>query len=387
MSSQPLQVALLSPYHGGSHRAWAEGYGQHSGAKVTLLSLPARFWKWRMHGGAVALAEQYRASGLRPDLILATDMLDLTTFLALTREKTAVIPTVLYPHENQLTYPLPTDGNTGPMRRQHGERDLHYVFINFASMLAADVVLFNSQYHLESWFAALPRFLKHFPDYNLLRTVTALRAKSSVLPVGLNLADLGSPQKAAARPVPLILWNQRWEYDKNPEAFFAVLLALAAEGVAFEVALCGEQFGKRPFIFSQAIQQLGDRVVHVGHLPRAQYRDWLWAADLTISTALHEFFGISILEAIACHTFPLLPRRLSYPELIPESYHDYCLYENEVDLRRKLRHALTYRDEIREQTAGLATAVRRYDWSILVLEYDRLFTQIVAAQDSASGEN
>jgi glycosyltransferase involved in cell wall biosynthesis len=378
MMGDGLRVALVSPYHGGSHRAWAEGYAQSSGEQVALFTLPARFWKWRMHGGAVALAQGFAGSGFQPDVILATDMLDLTTFLALTRGQTAVVPTLLYMHENQLTYPLPKNGRSGPMRRQHGERDLHYVFINYASMLAADGVLFNSHYHLESWFATLPRFLKHFPDHNLPHTIADLRAKSQTLPVGLNLADLGPPERLSRRDAPLILWNQRWEYDKNPEAFFAALLDLAAEGVAFEVALCGEQFGKRPFSPPEAIQQLGSRVVHVGHLPREQYRDWLWAADLTISTAHHEFFGISILEAVACCTFPLLPRRLSYPELIPLDFHDYCLYEDEADLRRRLRHALTHQAEIREWAARLATAVRRYDWPHLAPEYDRLLRQFVA---------
>lgn len=383
MCEKLLEVALLSPYHGGSHRAWAEGYAAYSGGQVSLFSLPARFWKWRMHGGAVTLAEQFRQAASRPDLILATDMLDLTTFLALTRGETAGTTAVLYMHENQLTYPLPADGQSGPMRRQHGERDLHYVFVNFASMLAANYVLFNSHYHLESWFTALPNFLKHFPDYHLPHTITSLRAKSSVLPVGLNLADLGPPDRAADRAAPLILWNQRWEYDKNPGAFFTALLAMAEEGLAFEVALCGEQFGKRPFAFPDIIQQLGDRVVHVGYLPRQQYRRWLWAADLTISTANHEFFGISILEAIACHTFPFLPRRLSYPELLPQAYHDPCLYEDEADLRRKLRHALTHRAEIRAQAAQLAPAALRYDWSHLALEYDHLLRQFAFGQDSA----
>lgn len=377
----PLHVALLSPYHGGSHRAWAEGYAKYSQAQVEIFGLPARFWKWRMHGGAVTLAERFGQTAVHPNLILATDMLDLTTFLALTRQQTAGVKTAVYLHENQLTYPLPANRNSGPMRRQHGERDLHYVFVNFASMLAADFVLFNSDYHRESWFTALPNFLKHFPDYNLLHTITTLHHKSRVLPVGLDLAGLTPPREVAKRDVPLILWNQRWEYDKNPETFFAALRALAEEGLAFEVALCGEQFGKRPLLFHEAIRHLGDRVVHAGYLPRAQYRDWLWAADLTVSTAHHEFFGISILEAIACHTFPLLPRRLSYPELIPESYHADCLYENEMELRQKLRHALTHQDEIRARLPGLVTAVHRYDWSQLAPKYDQLFAQFATGPD------
>lgn len=347
--------------------------------EMRLFALPDRFWKWRMHGGAVTLAQQFRAARFAADMVLATDMLDLTTFLALTRPQTSRTPVGLYMHENQLTYPLPIDGRTGPMRRQHGERDLHYVFINFASMLAADFVLFNSRYHLESWFAALPGFLRHFPEYQELSSVAALRAKSQVLPVGIHLADLQSGATAVQshppqRP-PLILWNQRWEYDKNPDDFFRALLALAEAGIAFEVALCGEVFGKRPSIFQEAITCLGERVVHVGYAPREQYRALLWAADLTISTAHHEFFGISILEAIACHTFPLLPNRLSYPELIPDLYHQYCLYENQAGLQARLGHALTHPEEMKMVAREMAAAITVYDWRQLAPRYDQILAQ------------
>ena len=49
-----VRVLLVEPYYGGSHKAWADGYGAHSAYEVTLVSHPARFWKWRMQGGADA---------------------------------------------------------------------------------------------------------------------------------------------------------------------------------------------------------------------------------------------------------------------------------------------------------------------------------------------
>ncbi len=45
-----MNILLLEPYFGGSHRAWAEGYARHSGHRIDLLTLPASFWKWRMQG-------------------------------------------------------------------------------------------------------------------------------------------------------------------------------------------------------------------------------------------------------------------------------------------------------------------------------------------------
>ncbi len=40
--------------------------------------------------------------------------------------------------------------------------------------------------------------------------------------------------------------------------------------------------------------------------------------DVFVSTATHEFFGLSAAEAIAAGAYPLLPDRLSYPEVLSE---------------------------------------------------------------------
>lgn len=374
-----MRILLLSPYHGGSHRAWSEGYRSASRHEIRLLTLPAHFWKWRMHGGAVTLARHWlSANEPQPDLILSTDLHDLTTFLALTRRQMAAVPVALYMHENQLTYPLPADPTTGPMRRQLGERDRHYAFVNYASMMAADRVFFNSRYHLDTFFAALPPFLRHYPEYNELETVGPLRNKSDVLPVGVDFRRLDPrPNNESASLPPLVLWNQRLEYDKNPEGFIGVLATLAAEGIPFRVALCGERFGKPSERWEAGVAALGGRVVHDGFADDALYRRLLWDAAVTISTAGHEYFGISILEAIYCHTFPLLPARLSYPELIPEAFHADCLYHGRQDLMRRLRWALTDPAAAADVAGRLAPHVAKFGWSEISPLYDETFSAMI----------
>lgn len=375
-----MRILLLSPYHGGSHLAWAEGYKVHSAHQVDLLTLPAHFWKWRMHGGAVTLARRWlSANSAIPDLILATDLLDLTIFLSLTRARLGSVPVVLYMHENQLTYPLPDDPTTGPMRRQLGERDRHYAFINYASMLAADRVYFNSRYHLDTFFDALPPFLRHYPEYNELETVDTLRQKSAVLPVGIDLQRLDpDPRPPTPEPAtaPLVLWNQRLEFDKNPESFITLLVELADAGVPFRVALCGERFGRPSEDWEAGVARLGERVIHNGYAEEALYRRLLWEATVTISTAAHEYFGIAILEAVYCRTLPLLPARLSYPELIPAAYHADCLYHGRPDLKRRLEWALTDPVAARLVAGRLAPAAAAYDWRVIAPRYDATLTEM-----------
>ena len=135
-----MKILILEPYFTGSHKQWALGYKKYSKHEVKILSMKGQFWKWRMHGGAVTLAKQFKNKNYKPDLILSTDMLDLSTFLALTKTKAC---SAIYFHENQLSYPWsPND------RDIIKQRDHHYSFINYVSALSADHVLFNSRFHM-----------------------------------------------------------------------------------------------------------------------------------------------------------------------------------------------------------------------------------------------
>jgi len=369
----PVNLWLIEPYYAGSHQAWADGYAAHSRHAVRLLTLPGRFWKWRMQGGAVTLARL--AQDLPPpDLILASDMLNVPVFLSLWQRRCrmgpaagrARTPLALYFHENQLTYPL----------RPGEKRDLHYGFINAVSALCADVLFFNSAYHRQAFLDELPRLLRHFPDYNELWAVDALRARSQVLPLGLDLTrfDAHRPAEPAAGR-PLVLWNHRWEYDKDPHTFFRALYTLADEGLDFGLILLGESVRNRPDEFLEARQRLAGHIVHFGYVEEiAEYARLLWQADMVVSTAVHEFFGAAVVEACYCGCFPILPRRLTYPELIPPEHHDACLYSDFEGLLAHLRYAITHIEEIRR--LSLREPMARFDWRQMAPYYDELLEQI-----------
>lgn len=378
--SEQLPIWLVSAYHTGSHRSWAEGYARHSRRRMRLLTMEGRFWKWRMQGGALELAaqaERLLAAGEIPGAIVTTDMVNTPAWLALVRRSLpARTPLVHYMHENQLTYPWPPQE----------QPDLSYAMVNWLSQLCADAVAFNSEFHRASWFAALPNLLKHFPDYNHLGRVSAVARRARVLPVGIDTAAIAASEDSAessarsASDPPLILWNQRWEYDKRPDRFFALLYRLQAAGIPFRLAVAGENFRRRPAEFDEARARLAGVTVHWGYVPtRAAYVELLRAADLVVSTADHEFFGVSILEAIAAGAFPLLPRRLSYPELIPQSLHAACLYGDEEDLYAK---AAGWLGAPRPSPPSLALlhahVVTTFGWPRVARLYDDLVEELAA---------
>ncbi|MDZ4846917.1 MAG: DUF3524 domain-containing protein [Chitinophagales bacterium] len=362
-----MRIALLEPFLTGSHKKWAEEFAQHSKHEIKIFSLSGHYWKWRMHGGAVSLARKFLESNFQPDVLLATDMLDLSVFLGLTRSATHNIPSAIYFHENQLTYPWsPMDSD---VRQQ---RDTHYCFINYTSALAADKVFFNSQYHFDSFFKELPVFLKAFPDNNESGSVENIKKKSSVLPLGMDLEKIQQlkPAEIKKEGRAVILWNHRWEYDKNPEAFFHALFELKERGVEFKLVVLGESYESRPKIFDEAREKLKENILHFGFAQDyAEYVQWLCKCDILPVTSVHDFFGTSVVEAMYCDVFPLLPKRLAYPEHIPQQLHYTFFYEdNEREFVNRLQRLIF--DVKLPRGENVHQFVEQYDWRKMIERYD-----------------
>jgi glycosyltransferase involved in cell wall biosynthesis len=358
-----MKILLLEPFMGESHKTWAEGYARHSAHAVQVMGLPGRHWKWRMHGAAETFARLYVEGNCAPDLLLATDMLDLAGFLALTRKHTALLPVAIYFHENQLAYPWSPD-DPDP----HLQRDVHYAYINYRSALVADRVFWNSAYNMESFCTGLDKMLRAFPDHQGLHNVDAIRAKSQVLPLGMDFPTDIPPTDKNPSAVPTVVWNHRWEYDKGPQLFFETLFALADEGVDFQLTVLGRSYNKTPPIFAEAQRRLHDRILHWGFAESAlDYQRHLAHADILPVTSQQDFFGASVVEAMYLGCTPLLPRALAYPEHIPSDFQEALMWENAADFKAKLRGMLLAPPHVKARAW-----VAQYAWRVQAPIYDHL---------------
>jgi glycosyltransferase involved in cell wall biosynthesis len=251
--------------------------------------------------------------------------------------------------------------------------------------MSADALYFNSEFHLKAFFEALPRMLKHFYDYNELATVDQLRERASVLWLGLSLRrfDAHRVEKQTDAP-PLIVWNHRWEEDKNPVLFLRTLEQLAAQGHNFRVAILGENARHAAPEFEAVRRQLGERVAAFGYLEQfADYARLLWEADYVVSTAYQEFFGGAIAEAVYCGCVPLLPDRLNYPNLLPAAARNLCLYRGDDGLLPLMVQHLT--GEITVSRPGLRAHVARFDWERMAPQYDRVLRRLVQSPPAPAG--
>ena len=367
-----MKFLFLEPFFGGSHRDFAKGLCSHSQHDIDLLTLPARFWKWRMRGAALYFVKKIQSLDEYNGLI-TTNLMSLSDLKALCGPSCP--PSLVYFHENQLTYPLAP-----------GERmDLQFGFTDITTALAAERVIFNSQTHFDDFFSNIPGFLRAMPEYRPEWVADAIRSKARVLHPGCRFPgkkeDLSAPPPEADLP-PLIIWNHRWEFDKNPADFFAALDAVLDRGLDFRLALLGENFKKVPKEFIAARERLRHRIVRYGYVKsREKYYEWLKKGSIVISTATQENFGISVVEAIRYGCTPLLPRRLAYPEIIPTALHSVYLYENQAELIEKLCLMLSDRPRFQADTEALARTMGRYSWENLIQRYDHELIELSGQND------
>jgi glycosyltransferase involved in cell wall biosynthesis len=371
-----MRYLFIEPFFGGSHQDFAQGLVAHSRHDIQLVTLPARFWKWRMRGAALHFVRAIDDLSAY-DGIITSGLMSLSDFTALYGSRRP--PTLVYFHENQLTYPLAP-----------GERmDMQFGFTDITTALCADRILFNSRFHFDQFFSALPGFISRMPEFKPRWAVAAIRKKADVLHPGCHLDATPARQPPLPPGPPLIVWNHRWEFDKNPEAFFSALDRMDRMGIDFRVALLGENYQARPKVFVAAKSRFGEKIVQYGFVEsKSDYLAWLKRGAVVVSTANQENFGISVVEAIRHGCLPMLPDRLSYPEILPEEFHDAFLYRDEDDLVEKLALILRYPDRFAGDRAVLSEMMDRHAWPSVIDRYDReleMVTQVGGGKPEDSG--
>ncbi|HYQ70600.1 MAG TPA: DUF3524 domain-containing protein [Gammaproteobacteria bacterium] len=307
-----MRVLLLSAYDARSHRRWREGLvAAFPEWEWTVMTLPPRYFAWRIRGNSLSWGCGERALLRRPhNLLVTTSMTDLATLRGLVPEL-ARLPTLVYCHENQFAYP--------PGGQQVGS--VEPMMVNLYTLLAADRVVFNSAWNRDSCLDGIQHLLDRMPDAVPPGVVAQIAAKSRVLPVPLDAGWFASDTAGRATEPLTLVWNHRWEYDKGPERLLAALLQLQQSGMNFRVHILGQQFREQPAVFAEIRTRLGTRIGSWGMVaPVADYRRVLQRSHVVLSTALHEFQGLAVQEAVACGCIPLVPDRLAYKEFFSPPY-------------------------------------------------------------------
>jgi len=296
-------IWLLSAYRSDSHAAWADwlvaNFKQFNWSKVELSG---RHFRWRIRGNPLSWLNKLPENN--PDLILATSMVDLATLKGL-NPRLVNIPCLYYFHENQFAYPI----------SKHQLESIEPKMVQLYGALSADLCFFNSAFNQSSFLQGVDNLLNKLPDEVPPHIVELLAQKSQVLPVVIQ--PIKQTQEKNKK---LILWNHRWEYDKAPEIFYQALLILKERKIEFQLALLGSRHIQKSPALQQIETELDPYILYNAKVSKTDYQKILSQSALVVSTAIHEFQGLSMLEAVSAGAVPVVPNDLCYQEQYPEFY-------------------------------------------------------------------
>lgn len=351
------KLAIIEPFYKGSHKYWLDQICEKSKHEILTFTKPGVHWKWRVQQSSLLFNEEILHE---VDTIITTNMVNLSAWAGNNRKLSAKKELVHYFHENQLTYPT-----------QNKQERSFYGFFDINNAMCADRVLFNSYFHKKSFLEGIDRLSSQLPDKLPKNLINEIDKKSSILPIGLNCMKILQYKIESSNEVPIVLWNHRHEFDKNPELFFETLIDLFEEGLKFHLVVLGAESKNSPAIFQKAHEKLKEIILHWGYTQNfEEYCQWLWKSDIAPTTSNHDFFGISVLEAALCQNHLILPKKNAYPDHFPlESFSEHY-YTDKEDFKFKLKNLITQRDY---QFIDSSTIPLQYEWEQIIPQFDQYF--------------
>lgn len=379
-----MRILLLSAYDALSHRYWREGLvSQLDHIDWVVLSLPPRFFRFRVRGNPLSwVADQREVLEDDYDLVIATSLVDISTLRGLI-PSLANTPLWVYCHENQFAYPPSAD------KRHEVQHELEAKMVFLYALMSADAVSFNSRWNRQTAIEGIKKLMAQLPEKMAPSLLEQLQRKSDVLPVPLLPCHSapchsapGSTRAPSQGAQPLrLLWNHRWEYDKGPDLLLAFVQLLGEQPDHYQLNIVGQQFRRQPEAFAQikAHVQASDNLTmgRWGFVEsRADYLEVMTNCDIVLSTALHDFQGVAVLEAAQYGLIPLLPDALVYPEIFADQYRYTVADDDRVTAQNMLARLLQW-----GQTRLPAAAdVSRFEWSKLRPAYQAQIDRLLASR-------
>ena len=416
------RILIVEPFYGGSHKQLIDFLTEYI-PKAELVTLPAKKWHWRARTSALYLSQVISKTFSR-DILFCSSVLNLCELCSLRPDLSQIPKKIVYFHENQLVYPKQ---NTKNRDFQYGYNQICTCLVADTILFNSHFNLDSFLDNIGSFLKLQPDFK---PDVSVLKQQILDKSKVLYFPIKLpkhrsllkrfenpespekrenpekpekteipekheNTEKNGNtentekpenpekdenpenlekteipenPEKPEKSEKPLhILWPHRWEHDKNPESLFQALYVLQEQGVHFSLSVLGESYAEIPSVFEEARLRLKDNIHHFGFAEsREKYYQILRTGDVIVSTALHEFFGVSMLEGTYLGCFPLVPDRLVYPELYPPE----CIYRTDAQLCKKLKKFALNPTELRNETPYI-----NYD----KFSFDSLYSLLMAS--------
>jgi hypothetical protein len=160
---------------------------------ISLVTLSDKKWHWRARVSPIQLFDLI-PKDINFTHLLTSSVMPLAELLGLC-PRLAKCKKTIYFHENQLVYPI----------QEVKSRDVQYGYNQITACLAADTILFNSNWNKKSFLENIPKFLKIIPDYRPKNIVERISEKSTIVYFPVSVPELNDVSVNQSK-VPHIVW-------------------------------------------------------------------------------------------------------------------------------------------------------------------------------------
>ncbi len=313
-----LDILALEPFYGGVRRNMLETLVRCSRHRWTLLTLPPRRIERRLAAAAHWFAEQLsRRSVGHTDVVFTSDALNLPDLHRL-HPAIADQPSVVYFHSNQLP-----DLN-------RPEIDPALDLTNLSSATAATEIWFNSSYNARNFMTGLKQLVQMHKELQSRNPLDEITAKMRLVPppVDINMVREISEATPVPRDPAAIFVDLR---EANIELINAALSILAGMKQQVNLLTVGP-LGKLSDLYPR--QNINASDLH------GQIRALL-AASVYVSAQIAAPFDEHAVRAMSLFCRPVMPHSGVYPDMVPMTLHDCCLYDMSPEaLASQIREAV-----------------------------------------------
>lgn len=222
-------------------------------------------------------------------------------------------------------------------------------FADLGNVMAMDLVLLVSEYMLDVIYRTLA-------DQLGAQAADEFRSRASVVGGTFDTERLDAT-RTPKEHAPHVIFNHSPTPAKRPQRFIRVAMLMMRRFPDLHVVVTRRFRDGDPGStdLAELCRQFPRRVVLGDTFSIDDYFRWLWRSHIQVSTATHESFGVSTVEAIYAGCCSLLPVHGSYPEVSGRA----GLYED-GQLCAALEHYLVDAEARRQTAAQQRESIRQY---------------------------
>jgi glycosyltransferase involved in cell wall biosynthesis len=224
------------------------------------------------------------------------------------------------------------------------------------------------------------------PSKYLYEQMKTYRDDLRIIPNPIELANY--PFMLRATPAPHLIWLRAFHQIYNPIMAPEAIAQLVDHFSDVALLMIGPDKGDGSLKQTQIrthVLGLGEHVDFVGRIPKQDVPAWLNKGDIFINTTNIDNTPVSIIEAMACGLCIVSTDVGGIPYLLSDGEDALLVPPDDASaMAAAVERFLSEPDLARRLSANARKKAETFDWSIVLPQWKRVFSQLVVREDELS---